>query len=180
MNRRSLLGLGAIGLLGLWTLRPDDRGQPHAPYFAALDQLLQREGGGTAQPVIDFERLDHNAALLSQRLAGKLQLRLVVKSLASAGLLDYLAGKLATQRFMAFGQPQLNLLAQAFPQADLLLGKPLPSAALGFYQQLPRHGWRPVAGRTGVARRTGLRPVLWPQRQPGALDRLQPHGPRGG
>ena len=141
MNRRSLLGLGAIGLLGLWTLRPDDRGQPHAPYFAALDQLLQREGGGTAQLVIDLERLDHNAALLSQRLAGKLQLRLVVKSLASAGLLDYLSGKLATQRFMAFSQPQLNLLAQAFPQADLLLGKPLPSAAaLAFYQQLPRHG----------------------------------------
>ncbi|SDI26889.1 D-serine deaminase, pyridoxal phosphate-dependent [Pseudomonas benzenivorans] len=141
MNRRSLLGLGAIGLLGLWTLRPADRGQPHAPYFAALDQLLQREGGGTTQLVIDLERLDHNAALLSQRLAGKLQLRLVVKSLASAGLLDYLSGKLATQRFMAFSQSQLNLLAQAFPQADLLLGKPLPSAAaLAFYQQLSRHG----------------------------------------
>jgi D-serine deaminase-like pyridoxal phosphate-dependent protein len=141
MKRRSLLGLGVIGLLGLWTLRPNDRGQPHTPYFAALEQLLQREGGGVTQLVIDLERLDHNAELLARRLDGKLRLRLVAKSLASTGLLDYLAGKLDTQRFMAFNQPQLNLLAQGFPRADLLLGKPLPSAAaLAFYQQLPRRG----------------------------------------
>src|SRR3990167_7754212 len=113
MKRRNLLGLGALGLLGGWALRPSDLGQPHAPYFAALNQLLRRAGAGLP--------------------------RLVAKSLASTGLLDYLAKKLGTQRFMVFHQPHINQLAVSFPQSDLLLGKPLPSAAaLSFYQQLPQ------------------------------------------
>jgi len=140
MKRRSLLGLGAIGLLGLWAARPSDHGQPHSDYFAELNQLLKREGGGVPLLVVDLDRLDANAELLAQRLGGKLALRLVAKSLAANGLLDYLARKLATQRFMVFHQPQLNQLARAFPGADLLLGKPLPAnAALAFYQQLPAH-----------------------------------------
>ena len=138
MKRRRLLGLGAIGLLGGWTLRPSDQGQPHTPYFAALNQRLQREGGGAPLLVVDLDRLDHNAALLNRRLGGKLPVRLVGKSLAANGLLGYLAEKLATQRFMVFHQAQANEVARAFPQADLLLGQPLPSAAaLAFYQQLP-------------------------------------------
>lgn len=139
MKRRSLLGLGAIGLLGAWALRPNDLGEPHAPYFADLNRLLRHEGGGIPLLVIDLDRLDRNAELLAQHLDGKLALRLVAKSLASSGLLNYLANALGTQRFMVFHQPQLNQLAQDFPQADLLLGKPLPAAAaLAFYQQLAK------------------------------------------
>ncbi|WP_431483283.1 alanine racemase [Pseudomonas solani] len=137
MKRRHLLGLGALGALGLWAVRPGDQGRPHTPYFADLQRLLKQEGRGVPQLVIDLDRLDANADLLAQRL-GKLPLRLVAKSLASNGLLDYLAKRLATRRFMVFHQPQANQLAQAFPDADLLLGKPLPvAAALAFYQQLP-------------------------------------------
>lgn len=139
MKRRNLLGLGALGLLGGWALRPSDSGQPHAPYFAALNQLLRRQGGGLPLLVVDLDRLDHNAELLAQQLGNQLPLRLVAKSLAATGLLEYLAKKLGTQRFMVFHQPQINQLALSFPQADLLLGKPLPSAAaLRFYQQLPQ------------------------------------------
>ncbi|MGH8354886.1 MAG: alanine racemase [Pseudomonas sp.] len=140
MKRRRLLGLGVLGLLGLWAARPNDNGRPHGDYFAPLNQLLKREGGGTPLLLVDLDRLDANAELLAQRLGNKLALRLVAKSLAADGLLDYLARKLATQRFMVFHQPQLNQLARAFPGADLLLGKPLPAtAALAFYQQLPAH-----------------------------------------
>ena len=139
MKRRSLLSLGALGLLGGWALRPNDLGQPHAPYFAALNQLLRRTGAGLPLLVVDLERLDQNAELLASQLGNNLPLRLVAKSLASIGLLDYLAKKLGTQRFMVFHQPQINQLAVSFPQSDLLLGKPLPSAAaLSFYQQLPQ------------------------------------------
>jgi D-serine deaminase-like pyridoxal phosphate-dependent protein len=139
MKRRSLLGLGALGLLVGWAVRPSDIGQPHTPYFAALNQLLRRASAGLPLLVIDLERLDHNAELLARQLGKQLPLRLVAKSLASTGLLDYLAKKLGTQRFMVFHQPQINQLAASFPQSDLLLGKPLPSkAALSFYQQLPQ------------------------------------------
>nr|WP_298144617.1 alanine racemase [uncultured Pseudomonas sp.] len=138
MKRRSLLGLGAIGLLGGWALRPSDHGQPHSPYFATLNRLLARTSGGIPLLIIDLDRLDENADLVAQHLGKTLPLRLVVKSLASSGLLNYLANRIGTQRFMAFHQPQLNQLARDFPQADVLLGKPLPTAAaLAFYQQLP-------------------------------------------
>ena len=90
--------------------------------------------------LLDLDRLDANADLLAARLAGRLELRLVAKSLASTGLLEYLAKRLQTQRFMVFHQPQLNRLAKSFPQADLLLGKPMPvAAALNFYRRLPQH-----------------------------------------
>ncbi|WP_275547396.1 alanine racemase [Pseudomonas sp. Marseille-Q0931] len=140
MRRRHLLGLGALGLLGGWALRPTDRGRAHDAYFAELNRQLQRDGEGVPTLLLDLDRLDANADLLAARLAGRLQLRLVAKSLASTGLLEYLAKRLNTQRFMVFHQPQLNHLARSFPQADLLLGKPMPvAAALNFYRQLPHH-----------------------------------------
>lgn len=140
MKRRHLLGLGALGLLGGWALRPTDRGREHDAYFAALNRHLQRDGDGLPTLLLDLDRLDANADLLAARLGGRLQLRLVAKSLASIGLLEYLAKRLQTQRFMVFHQPQLNRLARSFAQADLLLGKPMPvAAALNFYRQLPHH-----------------------------------------
>lgn len=46
MNRRRLLGLGALDLLGLWAARPNDHGRPpHSDYFAQLNSLPRREGG---------------------------------------------------------------------------------------------------------------------------------------
>lgn len=141
MNRRHLLGLTALGLLGAWAARPGDNGRPYDDYFATLNRLLKQDGGGVPQLVVDMQRLDANAELLAQRLGTALPLRLVAKSLASDGLLAYLAQKLATRRFMVFHQPQLNNLARLFPGGDLLLGKPLPvNAALSFYQQLDSTG----------------------------------------
>jgi D-serine deaminase-like pyridoxal phosphate-dependent protein len=141
MKRRHLLGgLGALGLFGGWALRPADRGREHDAYFAELNRQLQRDGDGVPTLLLDLDRLDANADLLAARLAGRCQLRLVAKSLASTGLLEYLAKRLQTRRFMVFHQPQLNRLARSFPQADLLLGKPMPvQAALNFYRQLPHH-----------------------------------------
>lgn len=140
MKRRHLLGFGLLGLAGAWTLHPKDIGRPYAPYFQSLNRQLKADTDGLPVLLLDLDRLDQNAELLATRLGKRLQLRLVVKSLASPGLLEYLAKRLDTQRFMVFHQPHLNQLARIFPQADLLLGKPMPAqAALAFYRQLPRH-----------------------------------------
>ncbi|MET1077214.1 MAG: alanine racemase [Pseudomonas sp.] len=147
MKRRSLLGLGALTALGLWVARPSDAGRVHNAYFGQLQGLLQAQGGGQPLLVIDLERLDANVAVLWQRLAkplgrpSALPVRLVVNSLSSHGLLDYLSRALQTRRFMLFTQPQLLQLARRLPEADLLLGKPLPvDAALAFYQQMTAPG----------------------------------------
>ncbi|MGE7955976.1 DSD1 family PLP-dependent enzyme [Pseudomonas sp. NPDC089530] len=117
-------------------MRPADRGGPYNDYFRALNQELKAHGPMRPVMLIDLDRLDHNidVAMQSVRRGGK-QLRLVEKSLPSPGLLAYIGQRAGTQRLMSFHQPFLNHDAQRFPEADILLGKPLPvrSAEL-FYQ----------------------------------------------
>lgn len=139
MKRRSfvLAGLGAGGLLAAAWLRPRDQGLPHDEYFQALNRELQASGPMRPALLIDLDRLDHNIEVVRQFLArsGK-QLRLVEKSLPAPQLLRYIGERIGSQRLMSFHQPFLNHDARLFPEADILLGKPLPvrSAQL-FYQQ---------------------------------------------
>lgn len=140
-NRRRFLAgtLGAGVLLagvGAW-LRPQDRGAPYSEYFRQLNRELKAHGPMRPVMLIDLDRLDHNIDVVkaSVQRAGK-QLRLVEKSLPAPGLLNYIAQRAETWRLMSFHQPFLNHDAVQFPQADILLGKPLPvrSAEL-FYTQ---------------------------------------------
>ncbi|HVY86206.1 MAG TPA: alanine racemase, partial [Caulobacterales bacterium] len=55
-----------------------------------------------------------------------LPVRLVVKSLPAFGLLDPLAERLKTNRYMVFNGAMLNEMFAQRPHAELLLGKPLP------------------------------------------------------
>jgi len=140
-NRRGFLTgtLGAGVLLvgaGAW-FRPDDLGGPYSDYFRQLNRELKANGPMRPVMVVDLDRLDHNIDVVtaSVRRTGK-QLRLVEKSLPAPGLLHYIAQRAETRRLMSFHQPFLNHDAVQFPEADILLGKPLPvrSAEL-FYQR---------------------------------------------
>jgi D-serine deaminase-like pyridoxal phosphate-dependent protein len=141
MNRRSFVlataGVGALlAGVGAW-LRPTDRGGPYSDYFRALNRELKAHGPMRPVMLIDLDRLDHNIDVVVQSVKrGGKQLRLVEKSLPSPGLLAYIGQRAGTQRLMSFHQPFLNHDAQRFPEADILLGKPLPvrSAQL-FYQR---------------------------------------------
>ncbi|WP_175479158.1 MULTISPECIES: DSD1 family PLP-dependent enzyme [unclassified Pseudomonas] len=117
-------------------MRPTDKGGPYTDYFRALNQELKRQGPMRPLLLIDLDRLDHNidAVMASVRRGGK-HLRLVEKSLPSPGLLAYICKRAGTQRLMSFHQPFLNHDALAFPESDILLGKPLPvRSAEVFYQ----------------------------------------------
>lgn len=141
MRRRRFLlgalGAGVAAATGGWALRPDDAGAPHEAYFAALNDELKRNGPMRPCIVIDLDRLDHNIAVLRRGIPPSKRFRVVAKSLPAIPLLDYIFRKAETRRLMAFHQPLLKLEAEAFPDADVLLGKPLParSAAL-FYERL--------------------------------------------
>ncbi|WP_280350549.1 DSD1 family PLP-dependent enzyme [Pseudomonas sp. BN414] len=117
-------------------MRPADKGAPYSEYFARLNRELKAFGPMRPVMLIDLDRLDHNIDVVMQsvRRAGK-ALRLVEKSLPSPQLLDYIAKRAGTRRLMSFHQPFLNHDAERFPDADLLLGKPLPvRSAQEFYQ----------------------------------------------
>ena len=99
-------------------------------YFETLNRLLAHKGTGQAQLVLDLDRLDENLALVRAQQNAKCQIRIVVKSLASPELLQYIAQQLSSQRFMVFHFPHLQQIQTLFPQGDILLGKPMPIQAL--------------------------------------------------
>jgi D-serine deaminase-like pyridoxal phosphate-dependent protein len=131
INRRKFVlgaaGLGAAVVGGGLLARPSDHGKPYDDYFSALNQELKKNGPMRPCLVIDLDRMDHNLDLVTGTLgrAGK-NYRIVEKSLPSAKLIEYISKRSGSRRLMSFHQPFLNDDAVLFPDADLLLGKPLP------------------------------------------------------
>lgn len=152
ISRRTVITGGVVGATAaLWGIKPRNQGAPHTAYFRDLTQLLK--SANIAQPtlMIDKQRLDHNIQQVKQQLSeGKkpLPIRLVVKSLPSLPLLDYLTKALNTQHFMVFNLPMLATVTTHYAQGDFLLGKPLAPLAVKEWlknvrnqQALPRIQW---------------------------------------
>ncbi|TPI82612.1 alanine racemase [Mesorhizobium sp. B2-8-9] len=98
-------------------------------YFAALADALMAAEIFRPCLVLDRDRLDGNVALVKQRLAPGLGVRLVDKSLPCVPLLSHIAKALGTNRFMTFHPPVTQAVLDAFPEGDLLYGKPMPVGA---------------------------------------------------
>lgn len=88
--------------------------------------------------LVDLDAVDHNLALVQENLGlgeARKHLRLVVKSLPSLDLLHYLTRAAQTDRLMVFDLPRLQAVTRAMPRADVLIGKPMPVAAVAsFYK----------------------------------------------
>ena len=95
-------------------------------YFAALSEALKAAEIFRPCLVLDRDRLDGNIALVKERLAPGLAVRLVDKSLPCMPLLSHIARALETNRFMTFHPPVTQAVLDAFPEGDLLYGKPMP------------------------------------------------------
>ena len=109
-------------------------------YFQQLTQHLRQQGTGTAQLILDLAAYQHNLDMVRLKLPTQLKPRLVVKSLASLPLLKLASDQLNTRRFMLFHLPHIANISAAFPQADILLGKPMPIHAVErFYQATSDH-----------------------------------------
>lgn len=136
MKRRSLI-VGAATALGLgWLLRPDDQGVDHSRYFQHMSAAL--DGAELAKPtlVVDRSKLLANVNTLVKHLEGRFNYRIVAKSLPSIPLLGAVMEASGSNRLMLFHQPFINQVAARYPNADILLGKPMPvAAAHNFYRQ---------------------------------------------
>ncbi len=145
LSRRQFVTTASLAAVaGAVALRPSEQGGPHDAHFQRLQAALRQAGVGTPTLVIDRERLQANARQVVHNIDGRMQLRLVNKSLPSLALLDELTRLTGTTRQMVFNLPYLQLLAQQRPHSDVLLGKPLPvAAAARFYAQRPSSGFDP-------------------------------------
>jgi D-serine deaminase-like pyridoxal phosphate-dependent protein len=98
-------------------------------YFAEMSKALLAADIYRPCLVLDRDRLDANIAQVKQRLAPGLAVRLVDKSLPCVPLLSYIAKALDTNRFMTFHPPVTQAVLDAFPEGDMLYGKPMPAGA---------------------------------------------------
>jgi D-serine deaminase-like pyridoxal phosphate-dependent protein len=136
VKRRSLV-IGTAAALGLgWLLRPGERGADHSPYFGELSAALDKAALAKPSLVVDRSRLLENIRTLVGHMQGRFDYRIVAKSLPSLPLLGTVMEVSGSNRLMLFHQPFINQVAVKFPDADVLLGKPMPvAAARNFYHQ---------------------------------------------
>lgn len=141
MNRRQFILAGvAVGVAGAFSLKPSDNGEAYNSYFSALNNSLKNKGNYVPSMVIDLDLLDKNIDALKQQLNPNVDYRIVAKSLPSPDLLNYIMEKAETKKLMVFHQPFLTALANNYPKADILMGKPMPvKAAEIFYQTHPNN-----------------------------------------
>ena len=128
VSRRNLLIGGAAIATTAVLARPEDMGGRYDGYFAALNQTLRANGIDRPVLVIDLDRLDRNIdrVTTSVAIAPAKTYRIVVKSLPSPALVDYVARRANTQALMCFHRPFIEAMARLRPQSEILLGKPMP------------------------------------------------------
>ncbi len=136
ISRRTLM-IGGAGLAGAAILmtKPGDESGPRDPYFLGLQAALDEAGIASPTLVIDKARLDANIDTLMSHLPPGMAYRIVAKSLPSLDLIAHIRQRCGSDRLMTFNQPMLTALSKAMPDADQLLGKPLPVAAARTYFQ---------------------------------------------
>jgi len=128
-RRRLLLGAAAAVPVAAWLARPAEQGGVHDAYFQGLSKALREAGVAQASLVIDLPRLRANLAAIGRHRETGMAMRAVLKSLPSLPLMDEVLRAWQTERVMVFNAAQLVQLLRARPQAQVLLGKPLPAAA---------------------------------------------------
>lgn len=101
-----------------------------ASYFQQIQTALTRAELAEPVLVIDRDRLDANIDRLIAHLPHGMAYRIVAKSLPSAPLIEYIARRADTNRLMSFNTNMVEQLIALMPEADQLLGKPIPIAAV--------------------------------------------------
>ena len=102
-------------------------------YFKDLQTQLKKHGNGQPQLLLDLNRLESNIIAIRSRFFFHFKPRLVVKSLANLDLIKHVATAFNTTAFMVFHLPHIARLFQTYPQADILMGKPMPTQAFQYY-----------------------------------------------
>ena len=101
-----------------------------ASYFQQLQEALAHAELAEPVLVIDRDRLDANISRLKTHLPQGMAYRIVAKSLPSAPLIEHVASRAGTDRLMSFNTNMVEQLIALMPEADQLLGKPIPIVAV--------------------------------------------------
>ncbi len=105
-----------------------------AKYFESFHQELKNQPRAIPFLIIDLDKLDQNIETLKSSIQPNVDFRIVVKSLPSPELINYVMQKAATKKLMVFHQPFLSHLSKIQDHSiDILLGKPMPIKTAAYY-----------------------------------------------
>lgn len=137
ITRRTLIksGIGLAALGAIPWLRPLDQGAAHSTYFKNISKALDQNYFARPTLVIDKKRLIENIETLKAHIYPHYQYRIVAKSLPSMPLLKLVSEISESRRFMLFNEQFLIQVSQEIPNADILMGKPMPVEAARFFYQ---------------------------------------------
>lgn len=133
LSRRQfiLLSAGTTAAVAVPLIKPSDNGQGgHSPYFQEMSNTLKEERIGTPRMLVDYDQLLQNVKTLIGHVKPRFHYRIVAKSLPSIELLKTVMQAADTKRLMLFHQPFLTEVANRLPEADVLMGKPMPIHAV--------------------------------------------------
>ena len=138
MNRRFALKVGLVGLgiisIGAYLLKSSPKGKGHNAYFSKLNALLKAYKRQIPSLVIDLDLLDENILQLKKLIRKGVDYRIVVKSLPSPELIDYVMEKTGTKKLMCFHQPFLSDISERYGNdINILMGKPMPINTVNYY-----------------------------------------------
>jgi len=103
-------------------------------YFKNLNQALKNHTRAIPCLLIDLNRLDKNLVALKRNWPSTAQFRIVVKSLPSWELIEYIMQQASTKKLMVFHQPFLTeIIGKLDAEADVLLGKPMPIKTTSYF-----------------------------------------------
>jgi D-serine deaminase-like pyridoxal phosphate-dependent protein len=141
MNRKKFiintgLALGGIAA-GLAAVRlSKKKSGNYSAYFSKLNQSLKDYKRAIPYLIIDLDALDHNLAEIKKMIPADKHFRIVVKSLPSLPLLDYIMAQTGTKKLMSFHQPFLSKLSEKYDHTiDILIGKPMPVKTAAYYYE---------------------------------------------
>ncbi|MDO6673964.1 alanine racemase [Tenacibaculum sp. 1_MG-2023] len=116
-------------------------------YFKTLNKELKNYQRAIPCLLVDLDILDENITEVISNFRKDTSLRVVVKSLPSFQLIEYILEKTLSNKLMVFHQPFLtDLTARLNNKANVLLGKPMPIKTVEyFYNNLPQqhNGFNP-------------------------------------
>jgi len=131
-----LIALAGAAVVSAFVFKPKDSGASYSLYFRDLNEELKKHGPFKPSMVVDLDKLDQNIKALMADIDKGIKYRIVAKSLPSPELLGHIMEIAHTNRLMLFHQPFISHVAETFPKADILLGKPMPvKSAQLFYDK---------------------------------------------
>jgi len=145
--RNSALALGAATVAGGVLRFTKSKSGNYSDYFKKLNTSLRQYKKANPFLILDLNQLDANIDTLKTLIPNHAKFRIVVKSLPSIELVEYIQKRAGTNKLMIFNQPFLTQLSlNANQDISVLFGKPMPVNSAHFYYEtlIINNGFNPA------------------------------------